>query len=127
MVKPIDLKPVYDGLVKIMKKHEKKFKVLTNDKDTYSLIGPMSEKFKKELWFGGVQIKKNYVSYHLMPVYMYSDLVKGISGELKKRMQDKSCFNFKEVNKDLFKQLAELTEKSIKTFKQRGDNVSSNW
>ncbi len=119
----LDLKPVYVELVRIMKKHEKNLKVFTNDKDTYSLIGPMSEKFKKELWFGGVQIKKNYVSYHLMPVYMYPDLGKEIPGSLKKRMQGKSCFNFKQVDKDLFKQLAELTEKSIKMFKQRSDNI----
>ena len=126
MANPIDLRPVYDALVKIMKKYEKNLKVFNNNIDTYSLICPMSEKLKKELWFGGVQIKKNYVSYHLMSVYMYTDLVKGISDELKKRMQGKSCFNFKEVNKDLFRQLAELTEKSIKTFKRRGTNVDSN-
>jgi len=88
------------------------------------LTGPMSEKFKKELWFGAVQIKKNYVSYHLMPVYMYSDINKEISNELRKRMQGKSCFNFKEIDKDLFKQLAELTVKSYKTFKQRGDDIN---
>jgi hypothetical protein len=29
-----------------------------------------SARYQKELFFGGVQIKKNYVSYHLMPVYM---------------------------------------------------------
>jgi hypothetical protein len=109
-----------------MKKHEKNFKVSTDSKGDYSLTGPMSEKFKKELWFGGVQIKKNYVSYHLMTVYMYPDLLKGISSELKKRMQGKSCFNFKEVDKDLFKQLADLTDKSIKTFKQRGDDINYN-
>jgi hypothetical protein len=126
MAKSIDLKPVYDALVKIMKKHEKKFKVSTDNKGSYLLTGPMSEKFNKELWFGGVQIRKNYVSYHLMPVYMYSDLLKGISPELKKRMQGKSCFNFKEVDKDLFKQLADLTDKSIKTFKQRGDDINYN-
>ena len=57
---------------------------------------------------------------------MYSDLVKGISEKLKKRMQGKSCFNFKEVDKEIFKQLAELTEKSIKTFKQRGVNINYN-
>jgi len=124
LAKPIDLKMVYDALVKVLKKHEKNLKVSTDNESSYQLIGPMSEKFKKELWFGGVQIKKNYVSYHLMPVYMYPDLVKGISEELKKRMQGKSCFNFKEVDKDLFKQLAELTEKSIKTFKQRGVNIN---
>ena len=95
---------------------KKKFKVSTDNKCNYSLTASMSEKFKKEQWFGAVQIKKNYVSYHLMPVYMYSDLVKGISHELKKRMQGKSCFNFKEIDKDLFKLLAELTKKSHKLF-----------
>jgi len=109
-----------------MKKHEKNFRVSTDSKGNYSLTGPMSEKFKKELWFGGVQIKKNYVSYHLMPVYMYSDLVKEIPEELKKRMQGKSCFNFKEIDKVLFKQLAKLTDKCIKTFKQRGDKIDFN-
>ena len=105
MAKQINLKPVYDKLVKIMKKHEKNLIVSTDNKRNYSLTGPMSEKFKKELWFGAVQIKKNYVSYHLMPVYMYSDINK-------------------EIDKDLFKQLAELTVKSYKTFKQRGDDIN---
>ena len=126
MDKPINLKLVYAALVKIMKKHEKNLKVSTDNKSNYLLTGPMSKKFKKELWFGGVQIKKNYVSYHLMPVYMYSDLVKEIPIELKKRMQGKSCFNFKKIDKDLFRQLAELTDKSYKTFKQRGDNINYN-
>jgi len=126
MPKQVDLKPVYDALVKIMQKHEKNFKVSTGNKGSYLLTGPMSERFKKELWFGGVQIKKNYVSYHLMPVYMYSDLVKEIPSELKKRMQGKSCFNFKKVDKDLFTQLAELTNKSVKTFNQRGDDINFN-
>lgn len=124
MIKPADLKPVYDALVKIMKKHEKNFKVSTDHKSNYSLTGPLSEKFKKELWYGGVQIKKNYVSYHLMPVYMYSDLVKEIPDSLIKRMQGKSCFNFKEVDKNLFNQLAELTDKSYKTFMKRRDNIN---
>ena len=61
-----------------------------------------------------------------MRVYMYSDLVNEITDELKNRMQGKSCFNFKEVDKNLFKQLAELTDKSYKAFKQRGDNINYN-
>ena len=122
----IDLTHVYDSLAKIMKKHEKGMKVVTDDKSNYQLTDPISEKYKKELWFGGVQIKKNYVIYHLMPVYMFSDLVKEITVELKNRMQGKSCFNFKEVDKNLFKQLAELTDKSYKVFKQRIDNINYN-
>ena len=42
----------------------------------------------------------------------------GISPELKKRMQGKSCFNFKDVDEKLFKELAALTEISYKRLKE---------
>src|SRR3990172_6992826 len=82
----------------------------------YSLDGPYSQKWKKELFFGAAQIKKNYVSFYLMPVYMYPDLLKYISPELKKHMQGKSCFNFKKVESDLFKELARLSKKAFERF-----------
>ena len=61
----------------------------------YILIGPPTPRSQgREVWFGGVQIKKNYVSYHLMPVYAFPDLLDGLSPELKKRMQGKSLLQF---------------------------------
>jgi hypothetical protein len=123
MSKSNDLTPVFASLVKIMKKYEKQLELTAWDEKNYSLNGPYSEKFKKKLWFGGVQVKKNYVSYHLMPVYMYADLAEEIPANLKKRMQGKSCFNFKKVDDELFSQLAKLTEKSYKTFTKRGDDI----
>ncbi len=124
MSKSQDLAPVFASLVKIMKKHEKQLELTAGDEKNYSLNGPYSEKFKKKLWFGGVQVKKNYVSYHLMPVYMYArSCAEEIPANLKKRMQGKSCFNFKKVDDELFNQLAKLTEKSYKTFAKRGDDI----
>jgi hypothetical protein len=32
------------------------------------------------LWFGGVQVKKRYVSYHLMPIYVNPALLDDVSG-----------------------------------------------
>jgi hypothetical protein len=49
---------------------------------------------------------------------MYPDLLKDISPELKKRMQGKSCFNFKKVEPALFAELAELTRKGAEKFKK---------
>jgi hypothetical protein len=89
--------------------------------DTYYLDGPYSEMWKKELFFGSAQIKKNYVSFYLMPVYMYPDLLKDISPELKKRMQGKSCFNFKKLEPALFAELAELTRKGAEKFKKENE------
>ena len=67
-----------------------------NDEELY-LNTKHIQKNKKPIWFGAVQIKQRYVSYHLMPVYVNPELLKGISPELKKRMQGRSCFNFTTV------------------------------
>ena len=56
-----------------------------------------------------------------MPVYMYPDLLKNISPELKKRMQGKSCFNFKKLEPALFAELAELTRKGAEKFKKENE------
>ncbi len=60
---------------------------------------------------------KNYVSYHLMPVYMNRVLQKRISPELKKRMQGKACLNFSEVNPALFRQLTDLTAACFEVYR----------
>jgi hypothetical protein len=51
-----------------------------------------------------------------MPVYMHPDLLKGISPELKKHMQGKSCFNFKTVEKSLFDELKTLVKQGHERF-----------
>jgi hypothetical protein len=114
------LEAVFSDLKKIMKKYEKELRLIADTHDSYSLTGPYSEKYKKDLWFGSVQIKKNFVSYHFMPVYMYPELLKELSPALKKRMQGKACFNFKKQDESLFNELAVFTEKGFKRF-QRGD------
>ena len=121
-----DFKPIFERLKKNFKKHEKNLKVLADKENDYTLEGDYSEKYKKNLWFGGLQIKKNYVSYHLMPVYMYKDLAEEIPENLKKKMQGKSCFNFKKYDEDLFKEMEKFTDKCFKEFKKRGDDVSMN-
>jgi len=77
-------------------------------------------KNKKPMFFGAVQIKKSYVSFHLMPVYVKPELLDGISAGLKSRMQGKSCFNFAEVDKPLFKELAALTKAGFASYEEQG-------
>jgi hypothetical protein len=89
--------------------------------DQCELIGPPTPRsLGREVWFGAAQIGKRYVSYHLMPVYAFPDLLDGISPELKKRMQGKSCFNFTHVDEKLFKELEVLTEQGYERFKREG-------
>ena len=109
---------VFDELKKILKPYAPKLTVTADTPEAYSLDGHYSEKWKKAVFFGAAQIKKNYVSFYLMPVYMFPDLLKDISPELKKHMQGKSCFNFKRVEHDLFNELASLTCKGVDRFKK---------
>lgn len=113
-----DFPVVFEKLKSILKPYEKTLTVKADSANTYYLDGPYSEKWKKELFFGSAQIKKNYVSFYLMPVYMYPDLLNGISPELEKHMQGKSCFNFKKVEPELLQELAALTEKGYDRFQQ---------
>lgn len=113
-----DFPLVFDQLKKILAPYAKNLSVKRDTPDTYYIDGPYSEKWKKELFFGSVQIKKNYVSFYLMPVYMYPELLEDTSPELRKHMQGKSCFNFKKVEPDLFKQLEILTYKGVEKFKK---------
>jgi hypothetical protein len=113
-----DFPIVFEQLKRILQPYAQNLTVKANTTDTYYLDGPYSEKWKKELFFGSAQIKKNYVSFYLMPVYMYPELLKEVSPALKKRMQGKSCFNFKKVEPELFDELAVLTRKGAEKYKQ---------
>ncbi|MCF8240747.1 MAG: hypothetical protein K9J16_05115 [Melioribacteraceae bacterium] len=114
---------IFIRLKSIFEKFENDLTVIGDNQKNYSLEGPYSEKFKKNLWFGAVQIKKNYVSCHLMPVYMYKDLADDVPKDLKKRMQGKSCFNFKKYDEDLFKKMEDFTDKCYTIFSNRMDKL----
>jgi hypothetical protein len=113
-----DFPIVFGHLKNILEHFSPKLTVKADTSSAYSLDGPYSEKWKKELFFGSAQLRKNYVSFYLMPVYMYPDLLKDISPELKKHMQGKSCFNFKKVEPELFHELAELAKNSYERFQK---------
>ena len=113
-----DFPIVFEQLKNILEPYAKNLTITADTSDSYSLDGPYSEKWKKKVFFGAAQVKKNYVSFYLMPVYMYPELLKDISPELKKRMQGKSCFNFKKVELDLFQELTDLARKGAEKFKK---------
>jgi hypothetical protein len=77
-------------------------------------------KNRKHLFFGAVQLKKAYVSFHLMPVYVRPELLEGISPDLRSRMHGKSCFNFRTVEPPLFKELSDLTSAGFASYQEQG-------
>jgi len=114
---------VFSLLREMMREYESSLQVIDDKPGRYYVDGAYSKQFKKNLNFGAVITQKNYVSYYLMPVYMYPDLLDGISPELSKRMQGKSCFNFNKVDKNLMGELSKLTRKSFRRFKKEGGTL----
>jgi hypothetical protein len=104
---------VFERLKAILSRYEELAVPTTDNAENYLLNTGYTPQYKKELFLAGVQVKKNYVSFYLMPVYMYPDLLADVSPELKKRMQGKSCFNFKRVDEALFQELEQLTYRSV--------------
>jgi hypothetical protein len=131
-----DLQPVFEELRRRMSLHEGPFRPSFNASDansagarkvddptpqtSYLLLGAANEKYPDGLMFGGVQLGKRYVSYHLMCVYMSPDLLEAMSPQLRKRMQGKSCFNFTKVDEELFDELSAITAKGRELYAARG-------
>ena len=115
-----DLERVFAELRSVMAPYAAKLDAKKDDATELYVDTKHIQKNKKPLFFGAVQIKKSYVSFHLMPVYVKPELLAGISPGLQSRMQGKSCFNFSASEPILFKELAALTKASYGSYKEQG-------
>ncbi len=112
------LDDVYGALRGVMLRHANSLVVATDSATQLAIEASEPGENGKTSWYGGVQIKKNYVSYHLMPVYENPALLDDISPRLRARMQGKACFNFKTIDDELFAQLDVLTGVGFRDFGQ---------
>ena len=115
-----DFSSAFAGLKAILSPYAPTMNIVKDSATEYNLdtktVGPN----KKPICFAMVRFGKNYVSFHLMPIYMNPKLQATISRALKKRMQGKACFNFTEVDAKLFAELKSLSRAGLESFKKLG-------
>jgi hypothetical protein len=120
---------VFDRLKTILQKHAGNFIIKPDTTVSYGLEGKPGPaalkawggKMKKPVMpVAWIEIGKAYVSYHVMGLYTNTVLQNSMSKKLKARMQGKTCFNFKSINEELFKELEQITVKAIDDFKRMG-------
>jgi hypothetical protein len=105
---------VYLRLSEMLRKHKDKLSVAI-EKPGEMWMAVTGEIYRgKPLVFAGLRMGKNYVSYHLMSVYMRKV---EMSAELTKRRQGKACFNFSEVDEKLFAELDKLTASGLRGYR----------
>jgi hypothetical protein len=113
---PTSFAATFKALKTILTPYAKTMTVVKNDAQWYYLdtkhIGPN----KKPICFAAVRLGKAYVSFYLMCSYCNPKMVASMSPALKKRMQGKACFNFKEPDAVLFAELANLTKSGAEWF-----------
>jgi hypothetical protein len=108
----------FSKLKALLAEHASRLTVTHDTADNYYLDGPISPHNNKPIFFGAVQQKKSYVSYHLMPIYIWPELITDLPESLANRMQGKSCFNFQAIDDRALRDLRALTRKSFQRFRE---------
>jgi len=108
---------VFSALRAILTRHVGSLTVTEDSPSRYCLEGGRHPKHQTPMPIAWVQVGKAYVSFHHMGVYARPDLLKGVSKELRARMQGKSCFNFTVVDQGLFAELEDLTVRGFDAFR----------
>jgi hypothetical protein len=108
-----DFVEVFRRLREIMSAHAGDLEVVADGPAGYRVNTRHVRRDGYVLMFGAVKIKKRYVSYHLMPVYMAPPGVLAMSEQLRGRMQGKACFNVTKIDEVLSTELSELTRRSV--------------
>jgi hypothetical protein len=108
---------VFTALRELLDPFSKEVAVQTDKPGDFHTHVPSILHRGKPLYFAGIKTGKNYVSFHLLPLYYSPELLKGMSPALKKRKQGKACFNFTSVNQECFAELSRLMAAGLKIFK----------
>ncbi len=112
---------VFASLKQVLERHAGSLFVKEDKPGNYYLETTSASYKGKRLFFGAVQTKKNYVSFHLMPEYIFPGVRKGMSPDFRKRMRGKSCFNFTTTDQKLFRELSKFTGAGLQ--KYRAENL----
>ena|SRR5437868_3704270 len=118
---------VFSSLKPVFSKVAKHLALKTDTQTEYALVAKSPSPFPQHkghpVDFGSLRASNSYSSLHLNTLYMCPELNQGISPELKKRTQGKTCFNFKgNPDPELVAELKQLTENAFKQWTQRSWN-----
>ena len=108
----------FSALRAVLARHVPKLVVTVDEPGNFQVCSQtLKDRIGRPLFVAAVQTRKNYVSYHLMPLCA-PEFLKKVSPALKKRMQGKSCFNFTTIDRDLAVELDQLTKSGLEGFKK---------
>jgi hypothetical protein len=89
-----DLDGVFAELRELLTRHAALLVVVRDDPGDIQLETKKAGPSGTPMWFGAVQTRDEYVSFHLMPMHSHPDMLDEVSEPLRGLLQGRSCFNF---------------------------------
>jgi hypothetical protein len=111
---------LFNSLKEILQPYEPYMTVVQDDEDNYYLDCRKEVRKDMPMFFASIKANKDDITFQLMPVYAYPELLSGVSADLRVRMQGKSRFNFSNYDAAVFEDLKELTRKGFERFREHG-------
>ena len=108
------------SLKKVLEPYAPKMVVKHDGPGIYYLESAPSKKYGTEVFFGAVQTQKTQVSFHLLPLHVFPEMLDDLSPALKKRLRGSSRFAFTTVDAGTLRELAALTKKGYQGYKKGG-------
>jgi hypothetical protein len=128
-IKNSELESVFEELRELLVAHASGFAVAHDTADRYGLAAPIGPATLRawggkprtpNIPIGWVEMRKAYVSYHLMGVDGNSKLLASLSEALRARMQGKACFNFRTLEEIPLRELQKVTAESFAGLRRAG-------
>jgi hypothetical protein len=75
---------------------------------------------RKDIYFAGVTIHKNFVGFYFMPVYAGAEVMHYFDPQLLKLLKGKSCFHITKLDDALKQQIKQALSTGFELYQQRG-------
>lgn len=119
-----ELQTIFDTLKARMKAYQPPMTARMDDDSHFDLWSEkdlvIEGRKRKEVYFAGLIIQKNYVGFYYMPVYANEEMKEVFSPELLSRLKGKSCFHIKKLDPQLLQQIDDALKSGFALYQERG-------
>ena len=119
-----DLQAIFTTIKKELAVYQPPFQPKTDTERYYDLWSfkdlVIEGRKRKEVFFAGTIIQKDYVGFYFMPVYAEPEIKALFKPELLKLLKGKSCFHVKKLDEELINQIMQALADGYKWYQQRG-------
>ncbi len=118
-----DLQNIFNKLKSILQRYNEKLITKIDAGNNFDLWSQkeiiVAGKNKSEMFFASIQIQKNDVAFHFMPLYTDPNLIDELTKSLRSKMKGKSCFHIKKLDEDLENEISDLLKKGYEIYKNK--------